>query len=203
MRELVEELLLLAHLDEGRPLARGRVDLNEIVVDAISASRAVAPDRPIALRASDVVAVEGDAGRLRQAVDNLLANIRMHTPPGTATTIELRADGQARLIVRDDGPGMSPEQATHVFERFYRADPSRSRASGGAGLGMAIVDALVRAHRGTISIDTAPGHGVTITISLPLAADDADVATAEADAAPAEAATADVVTADAAARRER
>ena len=174
MRELVEELLLLAHLDEGRPLARARVDLNEVVVDAIWAARAVSAEWPIALRATDVVTVEGDANRLRQIVDNLLSNVRMHTPPGTPTTVELRADGRALLTVRDEGPGMSAEQAGHVFERFYRADPSRSRASGGAGLGMAIVEALVRAHGGTISIDTAPGRGVAITISLPLAPDEPD-----------------------------
>ncbi|MEO5899904.1 MAG: HAMP domain-containing sensor histidine kinase [Ilumatobacteraceae bacterium] len=170
MRELVEELLLLAHLDEGRPLAAGRVDLNEVVVDAISAARAVSPAWPIALRASEVIIVDGDASRLRQVIDNLLGNVRMHTPAGTSTTVELRAGERAIVTVRDDGPGMTTEQAAHVFERFYRVDPSRSRASGGAGLGLAIVDALVRAHHGVITVDAAPGHGVTFTISLPLAA---------------------------------
>jgi two-component system OmpR family sensor kinase len=169
MRELVEELLLLARLDEGRPLASARVDLNEVVVDAISAARAVSPGWPIALRASAVIVVDGDASRLRQVVDNLLGNVRMHTPAGTTTTVELRADARALLTVRDDGPGMTAEQAAHVFERFYRVDPSRSRASGGAGLGLAIVDALVRAHHGSIEIETSPGHGVAFTISLPLA----------------------------------
>jgi two-component system OmpR family sensor kinase len=144
MRELVEELLLLAHLDEGRPSASTAVDLNEVVVDAIWAARAVSPAWPITLRASDVVVVvHGDANRLRQVVDNLLSNVRTHTPPGTVTTIELRADRRALLTIRDNGPGMSAAQASHVFERFYRADPSRSRASGGAGLGMAIAEALV------------------------------------------------------------
>jgi two-component system OmpR family sensor kinase len=169
MRELVEELLLLAHLDEGRPVGHARVDLNEVVVEAISAARAVSPGWPIALRAADVIAIDGDAGRIRQIVDNLLTNVRMHTPPGTATTVTLGAAERASIVVRDDGPGMSAEQAAHVFERFYRADPSRSRASGGAGLGMAIVEALVHAHHGTIAVETAPGRGVTITILLPLA----------------------------------
>ena len=170
MRELVEELLLLAHLDEGRPLTRVRVDLNEIVVDAIGAARAVSADWPVSLRVDEVVVVDGDPSRLRQVVDNLLANVRTHTPAGTATSIALRAtDRVGVMTVADNGPGMTAEQAAHVFERFYRADPSRSRASGGAGLGMAIVQAVVDAHHGRIKLDTTPGAGVTITIELPLA----------------------------------
>jgi two-component system, OmpR family, sensor kinase len=170
MHELVEELLLLAHLDEGRPLGRSRVDLNEIVVGAITAARAVSPDWPILLKVSDVVVVEGDPGRLRQVIDNLIANVRTHTPAGTTTSVRVGAEsGKAVLVVSDNGPGMTGEQAAHVFERFFRADPSRSRASGGAGLGMAIVHALVTAHGGTIDLVTAPGRGVTITINLPLA----------------------------------
>ena len=171
MRELVEELLLLAHLDEGRPLAHGRVDLNEVVLDAINAARTVSPAWPIALRAARVITIDGDARRIRQIVDNLLTNVRTHTPPGTATTVTLDAAERATIIVRDNGPGMTAEQATHVFERFYRADPSRARSSGGAGLGLAIVDALVHAHHGMISIETAPGQGLTITLSLPLSPD--------------------------------
>ena len=170
MRELVEELLLLAHLDEGRPLSRTRVDLNEIVVDAIGAARAVSPEWPINLRVAELVIVDGDPSRLRQIVDNLLANVRTHTPAGTSTSITLRTDGEVGLMtVADNGPGMTAEQAAHVFERFFRADPSRSRSSGGAGLGMAIVHAVVEAHHGRIRLDTAPGSGLTITIELPLA----------------------------------
>lgn len=173
MRELVEELLLLAHLDEGRPLAFSRVDLGDIIVEAIDAARAVSSQWPVSLRASGVAIVHGDAGRLRQILDNVLANVRMHTPPGTVTIVNLDANEDARITIRDDGPGMTAAQAAHVFDRFYRADPSRSRSSGGAGLGMAIVDALVRAHHGTIEINTAPGDGVTVVIALPLARDDA------------------------------
>jgi two-component system OmpR family sensor kinase len=170
MRELVEELLLLAHLDEGRPLSRSRVDLNEIVVDAIGAARAVSAEWPISLRVAEVVVVDGDPSRLRQVVDNLLANVRTHTPAGTPTSIVLRADGEVGVMrVADSGPGMSADHAAHVFERFFRADPSRSRSSGGAGLGMAIVQAVVEAHDGRISIDTAPGAGLAITIELPVA----------------------------------
>jgi len=170
MRELVEELLLLAHLDEGRPLMRAHVDLNEVVVDAMTAARAVSPEWPINLRVRDVVIVDGDSSRLRQVVDNLLANVRTHTPAGTSTSIELQIDdADGVMTISDNGPGMSAEQAEHVFERFFRVDPSRSRSSGGAGLGMAIVHALVTAHGGTIRLHTAPGKGVTIVIRLPLA----------------------------------
>jgi two-component system OmpR family sensor kinase len=169
MGELVEELLLLARLDEGRPLDRRRIDVVEVVVDAIAAARAVSAEWPITLRVAHVVTVDGDASRLRQVLDNLLANVRTHTPAGTSTSVQVGVqDGWATIVVADDGPGMTAEQATRVFERFFRADPSRSRLSGGAGLGMAIVHALVTAHGGHIAIDTSPGHGVRITVSLPL-----------------------------------
>jgi two-component system OmpR family sensor kinase len=176
MNELVEELLLLAQLDEGRPLVSTTVDLSEVVVDAISAARTVSPAWPISLRVADVVVVEGDPGRLRQVIDNLLANVRTHTPAGTSTSIGIAALGTTAVVtVTDDGPGMTAEQAAQVFDRFSRADPSRSRSSGGSGLGMAIVRALVVAHGGTIALDTAPGRGVAIRIELPLAAPDTDV----------------------------
>ncbi len=182
MRELVEELLLLAHLDEGRPLANARLDLNEITVDAISAARAVSPEWPIVLRAASLVIIDGDSSRIRQVIDNLLANVRTHTPAGTSTVVALDTrDGRGVITVSDNGPGMTADEAAHVFERFYRADPSRSRSSGGAGLGMAIVDALVRAHRGVIQLDTAPGRGVTVTISLPLSADNLQLADGDLD----------------------
>jgi two-component system, OmpR family, sensor kinase len=169
MGELVEELLLLAHLDEGRPLDRRRIDLVEVAVDAIAAARAVSSEWPITLRVTDVVTIDGDASRLRQVFDNLLANVRTHTPAGTSTSVQVGVqDGWATIVVADDGPGMTAEQASRVFERFFRADPSRSRQSGGAGLGMAIVDALVTAHGGHIALDTSPGRGVRITVSLPL-----------------------------------
>ncbi|MCU1401086.1 MAG: Sensor protein [Acidimicrobiales bacterium] len=170
MRELVEELLLLAHLDEGRALQLATVDLGEVVVEAVGAARAVSREWPIQLRMSELVLVAGDSGRLRQILDNLLANVRTHTPPGTTTTIELSTVGDRGVMtVSDDGPGMPADAAEHAFERFYRADPSRSRRSGGAGLGMAIVHALVAAHGGRIQFRTAPGAGVSITIELPLA----------------------------------
>jgi len=170
MGALVEELLLLARLDEGRSLERSRVDINEIVVDAVAAAHSVSHEWPISLRVSDLVVINGDPSRLRQVVDNLLANVRTHTPPATSISIELTIEGNHGVIVfSDNGPGMTKDQAAHIFERFYRADPSRSRSSGGAGLGMSIVNALVTAHDGRIHVDTAPGAGLTITIDLPLA----------------------------------
>ena len=111
----------------------------------------------------------GDATRLRQVLDNLLANARAYTPAGTPVSVELeRADGRATLTVADRGPGMTEEQAVRVFERFYRADSSRTRASGGAGLGLSIVGAVVEAHGGTAEVRPTPGGGATFVITLPL-----------------------------------
>lgn len=168
MQELVEELLLLARLDEGRPLESKRVDLNEVIVDAVTAARAVAPDRKISLRMSEVLTVNGDAGRLRQVFDNLLTNVRTHTSKETTTAIELQSRGDCAVVsVRDDGMGMSTEQADRVFERFFRADASRSRSSGGSGLGLAIVASLIGAHGGTVRVETALGEGFGVLIELP------------------------------------
>ena len=170
MGELVEELLLLAHLDEGRPLERRRIDLVEVVVEAIAAARAVSP------RLADRVAASPTSSRstatpasLRQVLDNLLSNVRTHTPPGTSTSVQVGVhDRRATIVVADDGPGMTAEQAAHVFERFFRAD-RRARASGGAGLGMAIVDALRGRYGGAHRVSTPrPVSGVRITVSLPL-----------------------------------
>ena len=168
MNELVEELLLLARLDEGRPLERVTVDLAALLVDAARTARTVAPDHPVALSITEVVTVTGDATRLRQVVDNLLANVRTHTPPGTTTSITLTTNGdEAVVVVADDGPGMQPVDAERMFERFYRTDSSRSRQTGGAGLGMPIVAAIVAAHGGKVRVDTAPGAGLRVTVSIP------------------------------------
>ncbi|MCU1395560.1 MAG: tcrY [Ilumatobacteraceae bacterium] len=172
MHELVEELLLLANLDEGRPLGRARVDLNEVIVDAITAARAVAPDWPITLRVSGVVSVQGDANRLRQVLDNVFANVRTHTPRGTTAAVQLGIrDEMVSLVIQDNGPGMSPAQAERIFERFYRSDASRSRASGGSGLGMAIVHAIIEAHGGRIRVEAPPNGGLRVLIELPVDAE--------------------------------
>jgi len=170
MSLLVDDLLLLARLDEGRPLEREPVDLAAVVGEAVDAARVVELDRPIDLSVEPAF-VTGDRTRLRQVVDNLLANARAHTPAGSAVSIELRrVDGRAQLAVTDHGPGLTEEQAARVFERFYRADDSRARASGGAGLGLSIVAAVTEAHGGTAEARPTPGGGATFVISLPLGA---------------------------------
>jgi two-component system OmpR family sensor kinase len=168
MSLLVDDLLLLARLDEGRPLERKPVDLGAVVREAVDAARVVEPNRPIEL-SIEPATVTGDEARLRQVLDNLLANARAHTPAGTPVSVELRRiDGRAELTVADRGPGLSEEQAARVFERFYRADSSRARASGGAGLGLSIVAAVVEAHGGTSEALATPGGGATFVIALPL-----------------------------------
>jgi two-component system OmpR family sensor kinase len=168
MSLLVDDLLLLARLDDGRPLERVPVRLDEVVGEAVDTARAVDPDRSIELHAEEAV-VAGDRDRLRQIVDNLLANVRAHTPSGTPASVSVtRRDGSAEIAVRDAGPGLDEEQLAHVFERFYRADPSRARASGGVGLGLAIVAAVAEAHGGTVSARSQPGEGTTFAIALPV-----------------------------------
>jgi two-component system, OmpR family, sensor kinase len=132
-------------------------------------ARAVEPERPIELQ-TEQASVIGDRQRLRQVVDNLLANVRTHTPPGTPVRVAVTSEnGTAAIVVADSGPGMAPGQVAHVFERFYRADASRARASGGVGLGLAIVAAVTEAHGGTAWADSEEGRGATFTIALPLA----------------------------------
>jgi two-component system OmpR family sensor kinase len=169
MSLLVEDLLLLAHLDEGRPLEREPVELDALVAEAVETAHAVEPDRPIATELEPVT-VMGDRVRLRQIVDNLLANVRSHTPPETPVRVSVaRRDGAAEVAVADEGPGLTEEQAAHVFERFYRADASRSRTSGGIGLGLSIVAAVAEAHGGRVTAESGPGRGATFRIELPLA----------------------------------
>jgi two-component system OmpR family sensor kinase len=168
MSVLVDDLLLLARLDEGRPLERERVDLAALVGEAVDAARVVEPARPIE-SSLEPAEVTGDEVRLRQVLDNLLANARAHTPADTPVSIELRSeDGRAVLTVADHGPGLTEEQSARVFERFYRADDSRARSSGGAGLGLSIVAAVTEAHGGTIEARPTPGGGATFVIALPL-----------------------------------
>ena len=168
MSVLVEDLLLLARLDEGRPLELEPVDLAGVVGDAVETARAVDPDRPLTLT-SEPVQVLGDGERLRQIVDNLLSNARAHTPFGTPVSISVGAEaGEAYVEVSDAGPGIADEEVAKVFERFYRADESRSRASGGVGLGLSIVAAVAEAHSGSVSARSQAGEGATFRIALPL-----------------------------------
>jgi two-component system OmpR family sensor kinase len=169
MSVLVDDLLLLAHLDEGRPLEREPVALDEVVAEAVETARTLEPERLVAVELEPTV-VEGDRDRLRQVVDNLLSNVRSHTAAADPLRIALvHDDGAAVLTVADSGPGMDDEQLAHVFERFYRADPSRARSSGGAGLGLAIVAAVVEAHGGEVDAESEPGEGAAFRVRLPLA----------------------------------
>jgi two-component system OmpR family sensor kinase len=169
MSALVEDLVLLARLDEGRPLELAPVRLDELAEEAVETYRAVEPSHPIDLAVEPVVAL-GDRTRLRQVLDNLLANTRSHTPAGTPVHVRVSMNGAEAVVeVADDGPGMTAEQAGQVFERFFRADSSRSRDTGGVGLGLSIVSAIAEAHDGTISVRSAPGEGATFRLGLPLA----------------------------------
>ena len=169
MSLLVDDLLLLARLDEGRPLERQRVELADVVGEAVDAARVVDAGRPVEI-AVEPATVIGDRDRLRQVIDNLFANVRAHTPPGTPVTVGLqRIDGKVELSVSDSGPGLTDEQATQVFERFFRVDSSRTRASGGVGLGLAIVAAVAAAHGGAARARPTPGGGATFLVELPLA----------------------------------
>ncbi len=171
MTTLVEDLLLLARLDAGRPLTRAPLDLSPLVVDAVGDARAAGPDHHWRLELPDEPAVVcGDSARLHQVLVNLLANARTHTPPGTVVTARAVRDGRyVSLEVADDGPGIPPALLPHIFERFARGDASRSRAAGSTGLGLAIVQAVVAAHSGTVAVDSAPGRTV-FHVRLPAAA---------------------------------
>jgi two-component system, OmpR family, sensor kinase len=175
MSRLVEDLLLLAQFDENRPLDLQPVDLSSIAVQAMASARAIEPGRPLLVVAAAPVIVQADGGRLRQVIDNLIGNALQHTPAGTSVTVTVTAAaGHGLLAVADAGPGLSATQAARVFDRFYRTDRARSRASGGTGLGLSIAATLVAAHGGTIGVDTQPGRGATFTVRLPLTAAAAD-----------------------------
>ncbi|HVC26129.1 MAG TPA: HAMP domain-containing sensor histidine kinase [Acidimicrobiales bacterium] len=172
MGVLVDDLLLLARLDQGRPIEHVPVDLAAIGADAAADAQVLAPDRAIVLDAPQTVTVSGDEQRLRQVATNLVQNAIRHTPAGSPVQVSVRRTGaSAVLAVRDEGPGLSPEHAARIFERFYRADPSRTRVSGGTGLGLSIVKSIAEAHGGSARVETAPGEGATFSVELPMAPD--------------------------------
>jgi two-component system OmpR family sensor kinase len=178
---LVEDLLLLARMDQQRPLAHNPVDLLSLAADAVHDARMLAPNRTIELSVQPGAAflVNGDEPRLRQVIGNLLSNALTHTPDSTPVEVSISSgvldpraatpDPAVILDVKDNGPGMTSDQAQRVFERFYRADQARTRATGGSGLGLAIVAALVAGHGGIASVRTAPGEGATFRVAFPLA----------------------------------
>jgi two-component system OmpR family sensor kinase len=173
MGALVDDLLLLARLDAGRPLAREPVDLTRLAIDAAGDARVAGPDHRWVLELPDEpVSIHGDGHRLHQVLANLLSNARVHTPAGTTVTLRIAPappdkPAAVELSVTDDGPGIATDLQPRIFERFVRADSSRSRVAGSTGLGLAIVAAVVRAHHGDVSVRSQPGH-TCIRVLLPL-----------------------------------
>lgn len=172
MTSLVEDLLLLARLDEGRDLQSAPLDLSRLLIDAVSDAHAAGPEHEWALDLPDEpIMVAGDAARLHQVVVNLLTNARVHTPANTSVVVALAVDaGRAVITVTDNGPGIPIDLQPVLFERFARGDSSRSRAAGSTGLGLAIVSAVVDGHRGTVTVDSEPGQ-TRFSVSLPLLED--------------------------------
>jgi two-component system OmpR family sensor kinase len=168
MAHLVDDLLTLAKLDDHRLSEAEPVEIVGLVLEAAETARLVGPEWPVAVVADEPIEVLADVGALRQVVDNLLANVRAHTPEGTHATVTVRRIGDAaQIAVGDDGPGMSDDDAAHVFERFFRVDPSRSRGTGGAGLGLAIVASIVSALGGQVDAIPRPGGGALFRVTLP------------------------------------
>lgn len=169
MQDLVEDLLLLAKLDEHRPLRHEEVDLGQLLDDAATDARAVEPDRSIIVNTPNPpVRALGDPYRLQQVASVLVSNALLHTPNDAEIRLTAARTAQdALIVVSDDGPGLTADDARHVFERFYRGDQSRTRRTGGSGLGLAIAKSIVDAHGGSISLDTNPGEGCTFTVRVP------------------------------------
>jgi two-component system OmpR family sensor kinase len=172
LTRLVDDLLLLARLDEDTPIAIEPVDVGVLATDAVDAARLIDPGRTVELTIDGSVEVRGDAVRLRQVLDNLLTNVRVHTPARADASVRVgRAGGDAVIEVADRGPGLGDEAQSRIFERFFRADPSRTRDSGGAGLGLSIVAAIVSAHGGTVAASRREGGGMVVSARLPLLAE--------------------------------
>jgi two-component system OmpR family sensor kinase len=170
MTGLVDDMLVLARLDQGRPLEQAPVDLAAIARDALADAHAVAPQREISLTSNGPVMVSGDDTRLRQVLGNLVRNALVHTPQNTPIEIAVSTeDSVGRISVADHGPGLGSDDMSKIFEPFYRADPSRSRDSGGSGLGLSIVSAVVTAHGGRVKVSETDGGGATFEVELPLA----------------------------------
>ncbi len=171
MGSLVEDLLLLARLDQSREMACKPVDLNEVVDSAVVSARAAGPHHPVIFTKPDSeIFVLGDEPRIHQVIANLLANARAHTPAGTEIRVSISHDSDGvRISVSDNGPGLSQSDQEKIFERFYRADTSRVRVDGeGSGLGLSIVDAVMKGHKGSVTVVSELGHGATFTLFFPI-----------------------------------
>ncbi|MEZ4500573.1 MAG: ATP-binding protein [Thermomicrobiales bacterium] len=169
MARLVDDLLLLARLDEDQGLQMAGIDLASIAADAVADFRVVAADHPIELVVSGDNRMVGDSVRLRQVIDNLLSNVRVHTPTGTPVKVSVERSGaEISLTVTDEGPGLSPEQVQHVFDRFWRADAARTRSKGGSGLGLAIVASIVEGHHGRVELHSTPNVSTDFRVVLPV-----------------------------------
>jgi two-component system OmpR family sensor kinase len=172
MGSLVEDLLLLARLDQSREMASKPVNLIEVIESAVASARAAGPEHPLTFEApTDEIFTLGDEPRIHQVIANLLANARAHTPAGTSIKVAIVQDADGvRISVSDDGPGISQENQKKIFERFYRADTSRVRVDGeGSGLGLSIVDAVMKGHNGSVTVRSEPGEGATFTLFFPQA----------------------------------
>jgi two-component system OmpR family sensor kinase len=167
MSGLVDDMLTLARLDEVREAIRERVDLSRLAEEACSDTRAAAPERDVSLEAAAGAVVIGDPDQLRQLISNLLRNAVSHAPEGAIAVRVARGSGEVTLEVRDHGPGLPEGSQEVVFERFWRAGEARDRASGGAGLGLAIVSAVALAHGGRVSAENAKDGGARFRVALP------------------------------------
>ena len=173
MGSLVEDLLLLARLDQSRQMKSEPVNLSKLVLDAVESARAAGPNYPVNFNESDdEIYALGDNDRIHQVVANLLANARTHTPVGTKIDVSvIQSEDGVRIRIADNGPGLSEKDQAQIFERFYRADASRVRTDGeGTGLGLSIVEAVMRAHAGEVSVESELGKGATFTLFFPLSA---------------------------------
>lgn len=172
MGSLVEDLLLLARMDEARPLALEPVDLSHLIDECVASAQAAGPEHPITVQTVEDLYVLGDNKRIHQALANLLANARTHTPNGVQIkVIAASEEKEITVSVKDNGPGLNDGDQTRIFERFFRVDPSRARHAGeGSGLGLSIVDAVMKAHGGSVTVDSKPGEGALFTLHFPITA---------------------------------
>ena len=173
MGSLVEDLLLLARMDEARPFTLEPVDLTHLIRECVASAQAAGPNHRIQVDVPDDLYVLGDNKRIHQALANLLANARTHTPTGTEIEVLATAtDDEITIAVKDSGPGLTEADQTRIFERFFRVDPSRARHAGeGSGLGLSIVDAVMQAHGGSVSVESVVGEGAKFTLHFPIQAE--------------------------------